>query len=342
MNITLKRIQSILFYLLLFLLPSNLGYHFILPSSYVQGILVDYLIPTLYLTDILIFGLFGFWLRETIYQKLKIKHQNYRPKLKKFEFYFVILLLAVCFLILNISRAVNPMAAAYKWLKLAEMGWLFWYLNKQLRIGKFSNCELAKNTLIKILSLSVLWQSTLAIAQWIKQGSVFGYWFFGEQPYTIAAAGIKTVSWFGQLKAVPMGTFPHPNVLAAFLALSLLEIIKCCFLTCDRMLIFNTSGLFSSYRKLITYSLYLITTILGTIALFLTFSLPAWGVLITIILKIKYQRLKTQIKNKILFAFILVMFPQVLMQRNIFSVKLFQIFLINHFHGRAETNLFFI
>ena len=44
----------LLFYLILFLLPANLAKHFPVASSYVSGILVDYLIPTVYLTDILI------------------------------------------------------------------------------------------------------------------------------------------------------------------------------------------------------------------------------------------------------------------------------------------------
>ena len=42
------------FYLIVFLIPLNLAKHFPLASSYVSGNLVDYLIPAIYLTDILI------------------------------------------------------------------------------------------------------------------------------------------------------------------------------------------------------------------------------------------------------------------------------------------------
>ena len=41
-------------FLFLFLLPTQLGKHFFLPFSYILGVRVDYLAPTVYLTDIII------------------------------------------------------------------------------------------------------------------------------------------------------------------------------------------------------------------------------------------------------------------------------------------------
>lgn len=48
-----------LFYLLIFFLPLNLGKHFILRDSFVSGLLVDYLIPTIYIQDVLILLILG-------------------------------------------------------------------------------------------------------------------------------------------------------------------------------------------------------------------------------------------------------------------------------------------
>ncbi|MEA3355691.1 MAG: hypothetical protein U9Q63_04395, partial [Patescibacteria group bacterium] len=63
--------QIKLFYLIIFLIPCNLSKHFILPSSYVNGILVDYLIPSIYFTDILIIILLGSELSEILVPNLK-------------------------------------------------------------------------------------------------------------------------------------------------------------------------------------------------------------------------------------------------------------------------------
>jgi hypothetical protein len=62
----------------------------------------------------------------------------------------------------------------------------------------------------------------LALGQWFNQGSLLGYWFLGEQPFDAATLGIDKITWFdGSLKIPPLGTTPHPNVLAGFLVVSL-------------------------------------------------------------------------------------------------------------------------
>ena len=92
-----------LFNLIVFLIPANLAKHFILPSSYVGGSLVDYLIPTVYLTDILIGLLLIFKPLKTIPKTLII---------------FLLLLLP------SVIFSASPIPAVYKWLKFAEIGLL--------------------------------------------------------------------------------------------------------------------------------------------------------------------------------------------------------------------------
>lgn len=203
-----------LFYLIVFLIPSNLGKHFIVPSSYVSGYLVDYLIPTLYLTDVLIIALLIFKPIKTIPRALWV--------------FLGLLLPSVIF-------AASPLPAIYKWLKFLEVGLLFTWA-RQYR-PKFAPALMA----------AVIFQSVLAIGQWFNQGSLLGYWFLGEQPYSAATPGIDKITWFdGSLKIPPLGTTPHPNVLAGFLVVSSLVI---------------------SNWKLEIFSL---------IPLFLTFSLSGW------------------------------------------------------------------
>ena len=46
------KVSKILFYVLVFLLPVNLGLHFVIKDAYVWGLLIDYLVPTVFVQDI--------------------------------------------------------------------------------------------------------------------------------------------------------------------------------------------------------------------------------------------------------------------------------------------------
>ena len=50
-----ENLDKLVFYLLIIFLPINLGKHFEILDSYVWGFLSDYLIPTVYVQDILVF-----------------------------------------------------------------------------------------------------------------------------------------------------------------------------------------------------------------------------------------------------------------------------------------------
>jgi O-antigen ligase len=229
----LKKLQQYIFNLILLLLPANLAFHYIQPWSYVQGILIDYLIPTLYLTDILIMALLVFWLAEF----LVLKHKSINFKFLiflaiPFSFYFIY------------SRfyALNSQAGLYKLIKLTEFV-LFGYFIAKKGVG-FIN--------LQIISLSVIWQAGLSLIQWLKQSSLIGYLNFGEQPFSTSTLEVKKISLFGQLKVLPMGTFTHPNVLAGFLFLYIIFIL---FLAGKKLDFLEKSAL-----------------VLGSLSLFLTFS----------------------------------------------------------------------
>lgn len=162
------------------------------------------------------------------------------------------------FIVLNIAKAVNSPAAIYKLAKIIELILFAYYLKNNINIKK----DIKK--IVYILSLSVIWQSVLSLGQWFKQSSIFGYWFFGEQPYNTATIGIKIIDFFGRLKIAPLGTFPHPNILAGFLVISLIIILS--YSDRDRRLFWIKFG----------------AVILGTISLLLTFSFPAWMIFLII------------------------------------------------------------
>jgi len=256
----LKLWQTRLFFLILFLIPSNLAKHFLIPSSYVSGILVDYLIPTLYLTDIFIILLLILWLVEKLSENQQIGIWRYdrnliSPSVK-------LLLLFLVLLSPSITFAFSFIPAFYKYLKFLELSLFVFWIKQNISLKTlFSN-------IINVLTTSVLFQSLLALAQWLKQSSIFGYSFLGEQPYTLSTPSIDKITWFdGSLKIPPMGTFPHPNILAGFI-ISIFPLI-----------------LFSLLKSQPSSKIrwfYFATLITSTITLFLTFSLSSWLALLLI------------------------------------------------------------
>jgi len=252
----LKTWQFRLFYLILFLLPANLAKHFLTKSAYVSGILVDYLIPSLYLTDILIIFLLILWLIEKTRENRQIRIWNYDRIFKSPSVIFLLLLLP------SVILATSFPPAIYKWFKFLELILFAAWLKKHITLN------LHLSSITRWLSASVIFQSLLALSQWFKQASIFGYWFLGEQPYTTATPGIDKITWFnGSLKLPPMATFPHPNVLAGFLAITLPLILY---------------QLFHTKPRRSSLLLYLTSISLATLSLFLTFSLSAWLALLLI------------------------------------------------------------
>jgi len=250
----LQGIEAVVFGLVLLFLPVNLAKHFFFSFAYVDGILVDYLIPTIYLTDILVGCLLFFWL-------LRFLRWEGTSKL------FVALGFGVVAVSgLSVFKALNQPAAVYKWLKLVEYIFFAFYVSKHIDFKKDFP------TIVKLLSVGVLFESVLAIAQWFNQGSVFGFWFFGENRYTVSTPGIATFDFAGVKKARPYGTTPHPNVLGGYLAVLLPWIFY------EIRSKSQISNLKSQRHSSNVKTLNIISFILGLLALFLSFSRSAWVV----------------------------------------------------------------
>lgn len=272
-----KKAEKILFYFLILFLPTQLGKHFWPAFSLIQGISVDYLSPTLYFTDILIFLLFLFWLlRNLLKQQEK---QNAKRKTKKNKFYPIF----VCFLLLTIFLSNNYLNGLYHLIKFFEFSFVFYYVARTVKKQK----QLLQ--IIFFLSICVIGESLLAIAQFIKQASLGGlFYFFGERAFTGQTPGIANASIDGLLILRPYGTFPHPNVLAGFLV-------------CVMTLAFFSKSVAKGTQKAVIIAGFLI----GTGALLLTMSrvsIVLWFlVLVVSVLHFQsfhQQRLTNVIKNQ--------------------------------------------
>ena len=182
------------------MLPTQLGRHFWPEWAFVNGIRVDYFSPTIYVTDILIFLL----VILNLFQD-PAPGGRFRVKPGMTLIYCVTGLLVL----LNIYFSISPAVSLYKWLKVAEFGFLVWWISHfKFQISNF-----------KFLLIPIFYESVLAVWQWWQQGSIGGIWYWlGERTFNAATPGIA--------HGRPYGTFSHPNVLAGFLIVSGFLIIK--------------------------------------------------------------------------------------------------------------------
>ena len=186
------------FLLLLLFLPTQLGLHFWPDFSFVQGLRVDYLSPTLYFTDILIILLLVSS-PKTLNKLIKAVIKN-----KK------ITLLTSLFIFLNMIYSSSPLSSIYYLLKIFEMLFVFSYA--------ITNFDRIKKFIPPIFAFGILFESFMAILQFIKGGSINGiFYFFGERFFSLNTPNIALSSINSELILRPYGTFPHPNVLAAFI-----------------------------------------------------------------------------------------------------------------------------
>ncbi len=213
-----RDLQRFILGLLLILLPTQLGLHFWPEWAHIGGIRIDYFSPTLYFTDVLVFLLFcleiqnsKFKIQNCPFDKLRILSQSKdNSKVKS--------LLVFCgaglLIYLNITHSLSPFVSLYKWIKVAEFGFLVWFVATRGR-KLLPGYE-------KLLLIPVFYESILAIWQFVEQSSVGGAWYwFGERMFNSGTLGIANTYINGQLVLRPYGTFPHPNVLGGFLAVVL-------------------------------------------------------------------------------------------------------------------------
>lgn len=270
------KLEEFIFLLILLILPTQFGKHFWPNFSYISGVRVDYLSPTIYLTDILIFVLL-------ILVFIKSFKNSLLKSIKKNRTLVKHLLLITVFIIINILFSKNILPSLYGVLKLFEC--IFFALFVFYKINKIK-----VEFLLLIFSTGIIFESLLSISQYVKQESLGGiFYFFGERTFSGLTPGIANVSINGELILRSYGTFSHPNVLAGFLLLTLTFIM------------FNLK-----FKKIIG-AFYVCAIILGTVALLFTFSRIAILFWIISILIFVFSKIRSDFKYKIYLLLILVL-----------------------------------
>jgi O-antigen ligase len=243
----ISKLHQRLFWFLVLLAPVQLNFYFWPSWSRILGIRSDYLSLVVYLTDVLIWLILGFW----VWEKLRDKSRKLKIRIKKENLYFL-LLGALIFFFLNVYFAANQSVALYKLAKIIQFSLLGLYIAKN---------NLSLTNIRYPLSIAVIYSSGLAVAQFLKQSSLDGlFWFLGERTFTVATPGIAKAIIGGQLFLRPYATFPHPNVLAGFTLVSLI--------------LMDEAHHKFNFKKILS----ILTLIFGASAIAISFSRSAWVV----------------------------------------------------------------
>lgn len=197
------------------------------------------------------------------------------------------------------------MAGAFGIIKFMEFVFLgtYIYLNKK---------TIDLNKVAVILCIGVVFESILAVLQYINQGSFQGIlYFLGERIFNTNTPGVANVSVDGSLILRPYGTFSHPNVLAGYLVIALI----------------------SSFLFIKNLNKYFISTIvLGAVGIFISFSRTAMAgfvffilgfFIISIFEKYKKGKLNQFLTKQNLLILALAVFILLLFSLSQFSQRVF-------------------
>ncbi len=249
----LRQLEYPLLFLSLLLLPTQLGKHFWPSFAYIYSIKTDYFAPVIYFWDLLSLLLIITFLLSG-------------GKLNKNC--LSILLVFLLTQVLSFFFSPNIGASFVRFEQYIVTGLWGVYIASQ-KLAQI------KVVLWRGLGAAVLWSSLLAIIQF-GNGKTVGLWFLGERSFDLTTISIATFNWYGQVFLRPYATFPHPNVLAAFLVLA---IILFEWLISEKLR--NGEKLF-----------YLLVMIIGSAALFLTFSRVGVGLYAAVLLYLLRNKLK--------------------------------------------------
>jgi len=186
-------IRKGLFFLLLLILPFQLGKHFFPSFSYLQGVRVDYLSPTIYLIDVLVFLL--------SISNLKGLILFFRKKI----FFHIFLLLLI-----NIFFSQSKYLSLYGLLRIMEFFILIF-------LGKKVIKYLSPKVIVLSFLSSGLIELFLCLLQFYNKSSIQGlFYFIGERLFTLNTPGIAKATIKGIEFLRPYGSFSHPNSMAGF------------------------------------------------------------------------------------------------------------------------------
>lgn len=200
-----KKFNYFFIFLFIFFLPTQFGKHFFFNFSYIFGVRIDYLAPTLYLIDLLFFFLLIINIKKIVFLLFN----------KKFLIFFILSLI-------NLAMSLNKWVAFYYFLRIFQVIFIYFIFKKN---------QIKKKSFLLIIFFSTLLQFTIVSLQLINKGSLQGvFYFLGERFYYQGLPGVAKVFFNGKEIVRPYGTFSHPNSMAGFYLLLYFYFINLKFL----------------------------------------------------------------------------------------------------------------
>lgn len=233
------------------------------PSSYLQGVFIDYWAPKLYASQLAVLSLWTFTALKKLLNRQKIRGAvmpHFRLKENITSSLLLILFLVTA--VLGQALAPRPSVAFFTIISCIFGPFLFlvWLQLHQ---------KLARNWLPLGIVLTTFFQASVGIFQTMMQKSVLGYIFFGEPTLTSTTLNLARSQWAHRI--LPYGTTPHPNVLGGWLVLGILF----------NILLWKAK---SFPKPILTLHLFL-----SGVVLLLTESFSAWGALFLLLIAWRYQ-----------------------------------------------------
>lgn len=183
--------NKILLFLFILFLPTQLGKHFFFPFSYLSGVRVDYLAPTVYLTDILTVAILIF---------------NFKSIINFFKNKKILLLLI--FLLINMFFAISKPISLYRLLKIVEFIGIIAVARKKI---------ISSYLIFFAFFIGSFFEIILVILQFILKHSIQGiFYFLGERFISLSNPNVAKAALAGVEFLRPYGTFSHPNSMGGF------------------------------------------------------------------------------------------------------------------------------
>jgi len=199
-------LEKIFFYLLVFCLPfqtRKIIYQW-------GGSFNEWASAYLYLTDILLILVFLLWIWRVRQERFLILRQV-QDIIKGPGFWLGAFLIVSLF---SLIEARNLPLGFYAWFKLLEFAGLFFYLRHNFKdLFDFDN-------LARVFVASGIFQALIALRQFAQQGSL-GLSWLTESPLGLEIDGVAKIVLENLTLLRPYGSLPHPNILAAFLLISI-------------------------------------------------------------------------------------------------------------------------
>ncbi len=193
-----------------FLITFTLSIRKVLYFFPIKGEFNEYAGIYVYLSDIFLIVAIMIWLITILYNKIYALSID-NPK----KFYVTAPLLLVLWAFVSIAWSENYYIALFRSIKLLEFYFIYIYI-----IFRLVKCS-TWNIFMKIIMSVAVFQSILAIFQFILQHSIGLFWL-KESLIGSDILGVAKIIVDGEKIIRSYGLFPHPNILGGFLLFSII------------------------------------------------------------------------------------------------------------------------